>query len=58
MHRHPTGEAPNYTNAFLVSFGVVVFVALFAIWAVWGMLVAGAISWLADRAMIKRLRRG
>lgn len=42
----------NYTNAFLVSAFVLVFMALFTIWAVWGLLIAGLISWLADRLIM------
>ena len=40
---------PDYTGAFLASFGVLVFMALFAIWAIWGLIMAGIVSWLADR---------
>ena len=47
----------NYTNAFLASFGVIVFMILFAIWAVWGLLVAGLIGALADRLMTVDFRR-
>lgn len=47
---HPT-TVTNYTDAFLVSFGVIVFMILFAIWAIWGLLIAGLISWVADRLM-------
>ena len=47
----------NYTNAFLASFGVIVFMILFAIWAVWGLLVAGLLSALADRLMTVDFRR-
>ena len=47
----------NYTNAFLASFGVIVFMILFAIWAVWGLLVAGLLSALADRLMMVDFRR-
>ena len=36
---HP-GAVANYTNAFLVSFGVVVFMGLFVIWAIWGLIMA------------------
>ena len=39
----------NYTDAFLVSAGVLVFMMLFAIWAFWGLVIAGLISWGADR---------
>lgn len=41
--------APDYTLAFLWSFGVLVFVALFTIWAIWGLIVAGLVGWFADR---------
>ena len=47
----------NYTNAFLASFGVIVFMILFAIWAVWGLLIAGLLSALADRLMTVDFRR-
>ena len=47
---HPK-EVENYTTAFLASFGVLVFVFLFAIWAIWGLLMAGLIGWIADRLM-------
>ena len=50
-HRPPPKSAPDFTNAFLVTFGIVVFIALFAIWAVWGMLAAAGLSWLANRLL-------
>lgn len=46
----------NYTNAFLWSFGVLVFMALFGIWVVWGLLGALAIAALADRLITKDFR--
>ncbi len=49
-------EVENYTNAFLVSAGVLVFMILFAIWAIWGLLVAGLVSWGADRLMTVDLK--
>ena len=49
-------QVDDYTNAFLVSAGVLVFMALFAIWAVWGLLFAGLISWGADRLITVDLR--
>lgn len=49
-------EVEDYTNAFLVSAFVVVFMMLFAIWAIWGLLVAGLVSWGADRLMTVDLR--
>ena len=39
----------NYTNAFLVSAFVLTFVALFAVWALWGLIMAGLVGWTADR---------
>lgn len=47
----------DYTNAFLWSFSVLVFMALFAIWAVWGLIMVGIVSWIADRLMTVDLRR-
>lgn len=47
----------DYTNAFLVSFGVLTFLALFTIWAIWGLLVAGLVSWVADRLMTVDFRQ-
>jgi hypothetical protein len=39
----------DYTNAFLFSAGVLVFMMLFAIWAIWGLIMAALIGWGADR---------
>lgn len=39
----------DYTDAFLVSAGVLVFMFLFTIWAFWGLVMAGLVSWGADR---------
>ena len=47
----------NYTNAFLVSFGVLVFMALFGIWIVWGLLGAGLTAAIADRLITKDFRK-
>ncbi|MCG6882663.1 MAG: hypothetical protein LJE62_02780 [Silicimonas sp.] len=49
-------EVENYTNAFLVSAGVVVFMVLFVIWAIWGLIVAGLVSWGADRLITVDLK--
>ncbi len=43
--------APNYTNAFLVSAFVLMFIALFTVWALWGLIVAGLVGLIADRLM-------
>ncbi|SMX25347.1 hypothetical protein [Boseongicola aestuarii] len=56
-HKTYPDAVQNYTNAFLASFGVIVFMILFAIWAVWGLLVAGLLSALADRLMMVDFRR-
>lgn len=39
----------DYTNAFLVSAFVLTFLALFTIWAIWGLLMASLVGWAADR---------
>lgn len=44
-------QVENYTTPFFVSAFVVVFIALFTIWAIWGLLIAGLVSWVADRLM-------
>ena len=49
-------EVDDYTNAFLVSAGVVVFMVLFAIWAIWGLIIAALVSWGADRLMTVDLK--
>ncbi len=49
-------EVDNYTNAFLVSAGVIVFMVLFAIWAIWGLIVAALVSWGADRLITVDLK--
>ena len=51
-------EVENYTTAFLWSAFVVVFMVLFAIWAIWGLIVAGLVSWVADRLMTVDFRPG
>lgn len=48
------GRAPNYTNAFLVSFGVLIFMALIALWAMLGYPLALLSGWSADRLMVWR----
>lgn len=52
----PMRQVDDYTNAFLVSAGVLVFMVLFAIWAIWGLIVAGLVSWGADRLMTVDLK--
>ncbi|MXQ07912.1 hypothetical protein GQ651_08640 [Alphaproteobacteria bacterium GH1-50] len=53
---HPS-PVPDYTGAFLASFGVLIFMALFAIWAIWGLIMAGIVSWIADRLITIDFRR-
>ena len=48
--RYP-GEAPDFTNAFLWSFAMIVFMALFAIVALFGFVWMLATAWCADRLM-------
>lgn len=47
-HRQ-SNAVENYTNAFLVSFGLLLFTGLFAVWAVWGLLAAVLGAWMMDR---------
>jgi hypothetical protein len=49
-------EVENYTNAFLVSAFVVVFMLLTGIWALFGFVVAALVSWGADRLITVDLR--
>ena len=49
--RQPIQPVENYTVPFLVSFCVLVFIGLFAIWAVWGLLMAAFTGWCADRCI-------
>lgn len=44
-------QAENYTTPFFVSAFVLVYMALFAIWAAWGLAVALLVSWAADRVI-------
>lgn len=50
-------QVENYTNAFLASAFVLVFLVLIAIWAVWGLIAASLVSWVADRLINVDLRR-
>ena len=51
-------QVEDFTTPFLWSAFVVVFMALFVIWAFWGLIVAGLVSWVADRLMTVDLRSG
>ena len=48
MAKHP-GRVEDFTTPFLVSAGVLVFMVLCTIWAIWGFIMASLISWGADR---------
>ena len=54
----PMREVDDYTNAFLVSAFVLVFMALTAIWAIWGLIMAGLVSLTADRLIMVDFRQG
>ncbi|MDP5085758.1 MAG: hypothetical protein NWQ23_10085 [Yoonia sp.] len=53
MSRHSIRPAPDYTDAFLVSFGVLIFMFLWMITAmlgfVWGIAAGYGINWLFQR---------
>ena len=46
----------DYTNAFLVSAFVLVFMGLFTIWVFFGLVMAGLIGWTADRLIMVDFR--
>lgn len=54
MERQP---APDFTNAFLVSMAPLVFIALFVIWVVGGLLAAIGTGYGADKLMTRIARR-
>jgi hypothetical protein len=47
----------NYTNAFLVTAGALLFCLLGTLWAVWGLLAPLAAAWALDRAISRLSRR-
>ena len=50
----------NYTNAFLVWAGVLIFCTLVALWAIYGYLAPLAAAWATDRSILwfsRRVRR-
>ena len=47
------GQLDDYTDAFLVVAGVLVFITLFVIWASAGMPVAVMLAYLADRVLLR-----
>ena len=42
------GRAPDFTTAFLITAGVIVFCILALLWALYGMIPALAVAWLID----------
>lgn len=58
MSQHPTRRAPNYTSAFLASFGTLIFIFLCMIFAtvgfVWVAVAAYGLDRLFQRLKIKR----
>lgn len=55
MRQHTTRRAPDYTDAFLVSFGVLVFMGLWLITAMMGFVWALATAY-GINALLRRLR--
>lgn len=49
MRQHTTGRAPDYTDAFLVSFGVLLFIGLWMITAMLGFVWAVAAAYGINR---------
>ena len=49
--RRHSEPVENYTNAFLVSFGVLVFVLLWIVWALWGLVAMLSGSFSLDRVI-------
>jgi hypothetical protein len=50
------GRVEDYTDAFLVSFGLLVFMLLIALWAMLGYPAALAAAFLGDRVMRRAAR--
>ncbi|SEM78888.1 hypothetical protein SAMN04488012_101502 [Palleronia salina] len=54
---YPRQPAPDYTRAFLVSLAPLVFIALMAIWVIWGLLAALGVTYASDKAITRLARR-
>lgn len=50
-HRNNVGSAPDFTNAFLVSLGGLLYVFLLALLAIWGMIAVFAFSFVANKVI-------
>lgn len=57
LNRQRPGVAPDYTAAFLVSFGMCLFVGLIIVWALWGFAAAVICGVLGDRLIAARARQ-
>lgn len=58
MSRHPIKPVEDFTNAFLVMAGLLLFMGLFAVWAIFGYVVS-LLSGFGMHLLIKRIpRRG
>ena len=53
---HDRPAAPNYTQACIVMFGVNLTWILVAIWAIWGLIAAGALGWGVN-LLIRRIEQ-
>ncbi len=51
MQQHPTRRAPDYTDAFLVSFGVLLFMGLWMITALLGFVWAVGLAYGFNRLL-------
>lgn len=56
--QRPPGRVENFTGAFLVSFGVLVFFALLTISAILGFIWAVVTGYLCDKGLSRLTRRG
>ncbi|MEL6594916.1 MAG: hypothetical protein AAFQ47_03185 [Pseudomonadota bacterium] len=50
--QRPMGRVENYTNAFLASSGLLLFMSFFVLAAAFGWVVAIAVALVADRAIL------
>ncbi|OAN72343.1 hypothetical protein A8B82_20210 [Sulfitobacter sp. EhC04] len=48
---HNRPAAPNYTQACIVMFGINLAWVLMAIWAIWGLIAAGALCWGVNKVI-------
>jgi len=48
------GQLEDYTTAFLVVFGLLIFIALFSVWARFGLPFTVVLALMADRFLLRR----